>query len=193
MLSSYLLQIPPHNLLQVQNSSGAWIPCPPIPGTLVVAMGQGLEAITAGVVTSTTHRVLSPQPGEGPRFSIPFFQGVSYDVSFEPVDISINIQNQKQAVVGNDVEMTFRKDMFERLGDATLTNRVKVPHTPSSLPHPSSNIPPSPIPTSARNTTPTSSSKSASANSAKDSLSPASTTALLRPSAGNAPPQSLLT
>src|SRR5690606_34467261 len=67
MLSSYLLQASPHHSLQVQNASGEWIPCPPIPGTFVVALGQGLEAITGGVVTSTTHRVLSPEAGEGPR------------------------------------------------------------------------------------------------------------------------------
>lgn len=47
---------------------------PPIRGTLVVAIGQGLEALTGGVCASTTHRVLSPEAGKGARFSIPFFQ-----------------------------------------------------------------------------------------------------------------------
>lgn len=126
MLSSYLLQVPPHNSLQVQNSVGTWVNCPPIPGTLVVAMGQGLEAITGGVVASTTHRVISPSSGEGPRYSIPFFQGVSYDATFESMEIPEEVRKLKKEVIGNDVEMTFRKDMFSRLGDATLTNRVKV-------------------------------------------------------------------
>lgn len=125
MLSSYLLQVPPHKTLQVQNSAGTWISCPPIDGTFVVAMGQGLEAITGGVVASTTHRVLSPAAGEGPRYSIPFFQGVSYDAKFESMDVPEEVRKLKKEVIGNDVEMTFRKDMFERLGDATLTNRVK--------------------------------------------------------------------
>ncbi|KAI5785840.1 hypothetical protein EDC01DRAFT_189539 [Geopyxis carbonaria] len=125
MLSSYLLQVPPHNSLQVQNSVGTWVNCPPIPGTLVVAMGQGLEAITGGVVASTTHRVISPSSGEGPRYSIPFFQGVSYDAKFESMEIPEEVRKLKKQVIGNDVEMTFRKDMFTRLGDATLTNRVK--------------------------------------------------------------------
>lgn len=57
--------------------------CPPIPGTLVVAIGQGLEAITSGVCASTTHRVLSPEAGKGARYSIPFFQGVSFGAKFE--------------------------------------------------------------------------------------------------------------
>jgi isopenicillin N synthase-like dioxygenase len=126
MLSSYLLQIPPHNNLQVQNSKGEWVSCQPIDGTFVVAIGQGLKAITSGVVTSTTHRVLSPAAGEGSRISVPFFQGISYDASFESMDVPEEVRKLKQEVIGNDVEMTFRKDMFERLGDATLTNRVKV-------------------------------------------------------------------
>lgn len=138
MLSSYLLQASHHNSLQVQNSSGTWIPCPPIPGTFVVALGQGLEAITGGVVTSTTHRVLSPEAGEGPRYSIPFFQGISYDAEFCQMDVPEEVRELKRQVLarakeekgegGNEkeVEMTFRKDLFGRLGEATLWNRVKV-------------------------------------------------------------------
>ena len=49
MLTSYLLQASEHRGLQVQNNMGQWIDCPPIRGTLVVAIGQGLEALTQGV------------------------------------------------------------------------------------------------------------------------------------------------
>jgi hypothetical protein len=161
MLSSYLLQVPPHKTLQVQNSKGTWVPCPPIDGTFVVAMGQGLEAITGGVVASTTHRVLSPAAGEGPRYSIPFFQGVSYDATFESMEVPEEVRKLKKEVLGTDVEMTFRKDMFSKLGDATLTNRVKVCFTsPSSSSSPiirtANGRVHSPTPTSARSTTPTS-------------------------------------
>ncbi|KAK0977229.1 hypothetical protein LTR91_013383 [Friedmanniomyces endolithicus] len=75
MLTSYLLQASPHKGLQAQNTKGEWIDCPPIRGTLVVAIGQGLEALTGGVCASTTHRVLSPAAGAGARYSIPFFRG----------------------------------------------------------------------------------------------------------------------
>jgi isopenicillin N synthase-like dioxygenase len=125
MLSSYILQVPPHKSLQVQNAEGIWIPCPPIDGTFVVAIGQGLEAITSGVVASTTHHVLSPVADEGPRFSIPFFQGVSYDAKFESMDVPEDVRKLKREVVGNGIEMTFKKEMFEKLGEATLTNRVR--------------------------------------------------------------------
>lgn len=49
MLTSYLLQASRHRGLQVQNNQGEWVDCPPIDGTLVVAMGQGLQALTQGV------------------------------------------------------------------------------------------------------------------------------------------------
>ncbi|KAL9034164.1 MAG: hypothetical protein Q9214_007171, partial [Letrouitia sp. 1 TL-2023] len=133
MLTSYLLQASPHRGLQAQNLSGDWIDCPPIPGTLVVAIGQGLEALTHGVCASTTHRVLSPPAGQGPRYSIPFFQGVSYDATFESVDVPAEIMAMRQAVLrnrrrvakGDDVEFTFEKGRWGHLGEATLTNRVK--------------------------------------------------------------------
>ncbi len=99
MLTSYLLQASHHRGLQAQNLSGDWIDCPPIPGTLVVAIGQGLEALTHGVCASTTHRVLSPAAGEGPRFSIPFFQGVSYDATFETVDIPSGIMEMREQIL----------------------------------------------------------------------------------------------
>lgn len=137
MLSSYLLQIPPHRSLEVQNSEGTWIACPPIPGTLVVALGQGLEAITGGVVTSTTHRVVSPAAGEGPRYSIPFFQGISYDAEFGLMDVPEEVRALKKKVLGQadepEVEMTFRRDLWGRLGEATLWNRVKVNFSPIQL------------------------------------------------------------
>ncbi|KAL9609130.1 MAG: hypothetical protein Q9167_006073 [Letrouitia subvulpina] len=133
MLTSYLLQASSHRGLQAQNLAGDWIDCPPIPGTLVVAIGQGLQALTHGVCASTTHRVLSPPAGQGPRYSIPFFQGVSYDATFESVDIPAEIIEMRQEMLrnrqrmgkGDDVEFTFEKGRWGHLGEATLMNRVK--------------------------------------------------------------------
>lgn len=126
MLTSYLLQASPHKGLQVQNDLGEWIDVPPIRGTLVVAIGQGMEALTEGVCTSTIHRVVSPPSGSGPRYSIAFFQGVSYDAEFEAMQVPDHVR----ALRGNagrmsDVEMTFVKGKWNHLGEATLSNRVK--------------------------------------------------------------------
>ncbi|KAK4105725.1 Clavaminate synthase-like protein [Parathielavia hyrcaniae] len=138
VLSSYLLQASHHRGLQVQNMRGDWIDCPPIEGTLVVAIGQGLEALTRGVCASTTHRVLSPAAGRGARFSIPFFQGVSGDADFGDLErvgvgeVPGHVREQRRRVLErnggrlDDVEFTFRDGGVARtLGEATLRNRVK--------------------------------------------------------------------
>jgi isopenicillin N synthase-like dioxygenase len=131
MLSSYLLQASHHRGLQVQNSAGEWVDCPPIDGTFVVAIGQGMEALTQGVCQSTTHRVLSPARGSGPRFSIPFFQGVSYDATFESMDVPESVKALRSEILKrrgaklDDVEFTFIKGQWSRLGEATLMNRIK--------------------------------------------------------------------
>jgi isopenicillin N synthase-like dioxygenase len=142
MFTSYLLQVTGHRGLQVQNMQGQWIDCPPIDGTLVVAIGQGMEALTQGVCMSTTHRVLSPAPGTGARFSVPFFQGVSYDAEFEELNdldggggvgrVPEEIRRMRREIVErnggrlDDVEFTFRGGYGAKtLGEATLKNRVK--------------------------------------------------------------------
>lgn len=75
-----LLQASPHRGLQVQSSSGTWIDAPPMPDTLVVNFGKGLEAATRGLAQATSHRVLSPPVGSTPRYSIPFFQRISQKI-----------------------------------------------------------------------------------------------------------------
>ncbi|KAJ1327785.1 non-hem dioxygenase in morphine synthesis N-terminal [Microdochium nivale] len=140
MLTSFLLQASRHRGLQVQNMSGRWIDCPPVDGTLVVAIGQALEALTGGVCCSTTHRVLSPGAGEGPRYSIPFFQGVRGGTTFADLEsvgighqIPEDVVEQRRRVLEanggarlDDCEFTFRSGgVATTLGEATLRNRVK--------------------------------------------------------------------
>jgi isopenicillin N synthase-like dioxygenase len=125
MLTSYLLQASPQRGLQVQNAAGLWIDVAPVDGTLVVAFGQGLEALTGGACASTTHRVLSPRRGEGPRFSVPFFQGVSYDARFEEISVPDDVRKLRGRPRNDDVEFTFRPGRWSHLGEATLANRVK--------------------------------------------------------------------
>ncbi|KAF3036622.1 hypothetical protein E8E11_004876 [Didymella keratinophila] len=128
MLTSYLLQASNQPGLQAQNAKGQWIDCKPIDGTLVVAIGQGMEALTNGVCASTTHRVLSPRKGEGARYSVPFFQGVSYDAKFEAMDVPesvLKLRDEARKARKDDVEFTFVKGKWGHLGEATLMNRVK--------------------------------------------------------------------
>lgn len=138
MLSSYLLQVGDKRGLQVQGWDGEWRDVLPIEGTVVVAIGQGMEALTDGVCKSTTHRVLSPAWGSGPRYSIPFFQGVDLDVTFEELDevgigeIPEEVRAERKRVLERfgggkgEVEFTFRKGgRADTMGMATLRNRVK--------------------------------------------------------------------
>lgn len=138
MYTTFLVQASQHRGLQAQNTRGAWIDAPPIDGTLVVVIGQALEALTQGVCVSTTHRVLSPEAGAGARFSIPFFQGVRLDTAFEELErvgvgaVPEEVKEQRRAVVAaaggrlDDVEFTFRTGgAAKTLGEATLRNRVK--------------------------------------------------------------------
>ncbi|OJD21148.1 hypothetical protein ACJ73_07512 [Blastomyces percursus] len=131
MLTSYLLQASHHRGLQVQNHRREWVDCPPIDGTFVVAIGQGLEAMTQGVCQSTTHRVLSPARGSGARYSVPFFQGVSYDATFESMDVPAHVKALREEVIKrngirqDDIEFTFSKGKWGHLGEATLMNRIK--------------------------------------------------------------------
>lgn len=128
MLTSYLLQASDQPGLQAQNARGEWVDCKPIAGTLVVAIGQGMEALTDGVCASTTHRVLSPRKGEGARYSVPFFQGVSYDAQFEAMDVPeevLRLRDEARKARKDDVEFTFVKGRWGHLGEATLMNRVK--------------------------------------------------------------------
>ena len=76
-----------------------------------------------------THRVVSPPAGQGARYSIPFFQGVGLDATFEAMRIPEEIR--KQLLKGkkpSDVEFTFTKDAgYNCLGEAILMNRVCAP------------------------------------------------------------------
>jgi isopenicillin N synthase-like dioxygenase len=67
----------PNGGLEIKNSQGEWVAVPPIPGTLVVNVGEVLKVWTDGVFSSTLHRVINRSGRE--RYSVPFFMYPSYD------------------------------------------------------------------------------------------------------------------
>ena len=57
--------------LQVLNAAGEWIDAPPIPGTMVVNIGDLFQTWTNDLYTSTLHRVFNTSPNA--RISVPLF------------------------------------------------------------------------------------------------------------------------
>lgn len=52
---------------------------------------------------------------------------MSYDATFESMEVPEEVKALKKTLVNhNMVEMEFKKEKFERLGEATLMNRIKV-------------------------------------------------------------------
>ncbi|EJD51176.1 Clavaminate synthase-like protein [Auricularia subglabra TFB-10046 SS5] len=75
---AFLVQVTDHfPALQVQNAKGDWINAPRIPNTMVINIGIGLQFLTSGVALATSHRVVSPKPGTGTRYSLPYFQQIT--------------------------------------------------------------------------------------------------------------------
>ncbi|CAK7215442.1 hypothetical protein SBRCBS47491_002490 [Sporothrix bragantina] len=115
--------------LQVLSKGGEWIAAPPIPGSLIVNVQQGFEAITGGVCPATTHRVVSPT-GTTTRYSVPFFQAVRLDLTTAQLQssaahivarIPVTDDRKKRAV---DVPSEFLSPLFSCFGEAQLRNRV---------------------------------------------------------------------
>ena len=73
--------------LEVLHRSGRWLAVNPPPGALVINCGDMLQRLTAGILPSTTHRVVNPPPERArfSRYSMPFFLHFAPDVLIEPL------------------------------------------------------------------------------------------------------------
>jgi len=85
-----LWQEPGIQALQVLNAEGAWINVPPIPGTLVINLGDQFARWTNDVFKSTIHRAINRSGVR--RYSIPLFFGTDYNVKLEPISFGISEQ-----------------------------------------------------------------------------------------------------
>ncbi|KDR82540.1 hypothetical protein GALMADRAFT_237890 [Galerina marginata CBS 339.88] len=78
-----LWQEPGIQALQVLNSEKQWINAPPIPGTLVINLGDQFARWTNDVFKSTVHRAINRSGVR--RYSVPLFFGTDYNVALEPM------------------------------------------------------------------------------------------------------------
>lgn len=121
------------NTLQVQNFKGEWISVDNVPESLVVNVGQTLEAITCGVCKATIHRVLRPKEGSGTRLSVPFFRTVDLDsnetaISNIPHHIW-KLKEERDKTIkqwGVDTGFQYRPDFSQHpAGYTVFCNRIK--------------------------------------------------------------------
>lgn len=68
--------------LEVMNQAGEWIDAPPVPGALVVNIGDMLEYWSAGRFVATSHRVRKVAQE---RWSFPLFFALDYDTELRPL------------------------------------------------------------------------------------------------------------
>ncbi|PCH40421.1 Clavaminate synthase-like protein [Wolfiporia cocos MD-104 SS10] len=85
-----LWQEPGIQALQVLNKQNEWIDAPPIPGTLVVNLGDQFARWTNDVFKSTVHRAINRSGVR--RYSIPLFFGTDYDVRLEPIPSCVSAE-----------------------------------------------------------------------------------------------------
>lgn len=69
--------------LQLYDRRVGWVPAAPVPGTLIVNIGDMLARWTNDLFRSTVHRVINASSRE--RYSIPFFFGGNPDQTIEPL------------------------------------------------------------------------------------------------------------
>lgn len=111
--------------LQVQNHAGEWIDAPAIPGSFVVNIGTGLEYLVDSVAVATTHRVLNPPPGRGPRYSIAYFHGARLDQKLFPTTMPEEVLAQKpKEVVSDTAGFQFAQLYAQNPGLYAVLNRM---------------------------------------------------------------------
>lgn len=69
--------------LEVENAEGDWIPVPVVPDSLVVNLGEILQALTGNYFVATPHRVVT----SAPRLAAGYFHGPSLDMALDPLQL----------------------------------------------------------------------------------------------------------
>lgn len=114
-----LWQEPGIQALQVLNSETQWISAPPIPGTLVINIGDQLARWTNDVFRSTVHRAINRSAVR--RYSIPLFFGTDYHVQIEPMPSCVSPERppKYESIAAGDYVQKRLKEMY--LQNATFS------------------------------------------------------------------------
>jgi isopenicillin N synthase-like dioxygenase len=97
--------------LEVRNAAGDWIEATPIPGTLVINLGDLMSRWTNGLYNSNMHRVKNNKSGAD-RYSIPYFYGPRPDAVIEPMPTCLSADNPPRFATCTAAEHV--NEMFRR-------------------------------------------------------------------------------
>lgn len=104
--------------LEVQNSSGNWIPAPYVPESFVVNLGDLMSRWTNGTFVATYHRVRAVKEK---RFSIPFFFEPNLGTVIEPLKVCANGNPKYDAVSYGDFVKSKMATWVEYQGEPKAT------------------------------------------------------------------------
>ncbi|KAI5988393.1 hypothetical protein EDD15DRAFT_2371411 [Pisolithus albus] len=109
-----LWQEPGIQALQVLNSDNRWINAPPIPGTLVINIGDLFARWTNDVFKSTVHRVINES--NVPRYSIATFVGVDHHVEVKPLPTCVSPERppKYEPIIAGDHVRNRLKETYHR-------------------------------------------------------------------------------
>jgi isopenicillin N synthase-like dioxygenase len=97
--------------LEVRNAAGDWIEATPIPGTLVINLGDLMARWTNGLYNSNMHRVKNNKTNAD-RYSIPYFYGPRPDAVIEPMPTCVSDDNPQRFPTCTAAEHVY--EMFRR-------------------------------------------------------------------------------
>ncbi|SFU01290.1 isopenicillin N synthase family oxygenase [Mesorhizobium sp. YR577] len=104
--------------LQVEYD-GHWVDVDPIPGTLVVNIGELLELASNGYLRATVHRVITPPAGVE-RISVPFFFSARLDATIPLLTLPEELAGEAQGPASDPDNPLFRD-----VGTNVLKSRLR--------------------------------------------------------------------
>lgn len=104
--------------LQVEYD-GSWVNVDPLPGTLVVNIGELLELASNGYLRATVHRVVTPLAGVE-RISVPFFFSARLDATIPLLGLSEELAAQARGPASDPDNPLFRD-----VGTNVLKSRLR--------------------------------------------------------------------
>jgi isopenicillin N synthase-like dioxygenase len=124
-----LLVEPESEGLQVELGHDEWIDVPPVPGALIVNIGELLEVATGGYLRATRHRVRAPHP-ETDRVSIPYFLNPALDALVPIISLPPEL-----AALSRGVEADPDNPIFNTYGENAWKSRTRAHPDVAELHH----------------------------------------------------------